>query len=464
MPLRGRVGRHASTGKHCQNWKSDQQHVIALLNRFPAEYGGAAGSLNGRVVAGIASEGLYQAILRFQKHQVPIQTGFVGPGDLSLQVLERNAAASAAPAPPRPANQWDNVGTKAVNKALRETATDQQLSHADAVSIVRGTLTDGYITPYEMDDLKEIANASRTLPPRSKKMLTLLAEKIKTSEETKGPFWLMSDQHRFAAQMVCDFLERSGAGKFPNLDRDEVGVGMLMRITKPSLVDQDEGSLCGPAALLFSVLTDAPIAYARYAIDLFEKGKAKLYKLEIEPSTDCRNFRPPASMAHVDWLTMASLRDSENYFLDYDSVSEKKGGLQGITTAPELARWFKRAGFSDIRNGVGDGVVPGQVLKDALTEKGPANVNEANKLFDQGYRVCLFINAGMLKEKEQATKGSLLDRHYVVQRSPIDLSNGNVRLQVFTYGEGNRQIPQGNTPLPHAHFFQNFFGYVAAKW
>jgi hypothetical protein len=98
MPLRGRVGRHADTGKHCQNWKSDQQHVIALLNRFPAGYGGAAGNLNGRVVAGIANDALYQAIMRFQKHQVPIQTGFIGPGDLSLHVLERNAAAPGAPA------------------------------------------------------------------------------------------------------------------------------------------------------------------------------------------------------------------------------------------------------------------------------------------------------------------------------------------------------------------------------
>jgi hypothetical protein len=438
--------------------------VIALLNRFPGEYGGAAGNLNGRVVAGLASDALYQAILRFQKHQVPIQTGFVGPGDLSLQVLERNAAAAAAPATPRAANQWDNVGTKAVNAGLRETATDQQLSHADAVSIVRGTLSDGYITPYEMADLQEIANVSRTLPSRSKKMLTLLGEKLKKTEETKGPFWLRSDQHRFAADMACDFLAGSGAGRFRHLDRDEVGVGMLMRITKPSLVDQDEGSLCGPAALLFGVLTDAPIAYARYAIDLFEKGKAKLHKLEIEPGADCRNFQPPASMAHVDWLTMASLRDSENYFLDYDSVSEKEGGLKGITTAPELARWFKRAGFSDVRNGVGDGIVPGQVLKDALAEKGPRHVEEANKLFGQGYRVCLFINAGMLDKDEQATKGSLLDRHYVVQTSPIDMSNGKVRLQVFTYGVGNRQIPQGSTDLPHAHFFQNFFGYVAAKW
>jgi hypothetical protein len=453
MPLRGRVGRHASTGKHCQNWKSDQQHVIALLNRFPAEYGGAAGSLNGRLVAGIASDALYQAILRFQKHQVPIQTGFVGPGDLSLQVLERNAAAPAAPAPARPANQWDNVGTKAVNKALRETLKDQQLSHANAISIVRSTLSDGIITPLEMDDLKEVANTSKTLPPRSKKMLTLLAEKILGTAESKGPFWLRSDQHRLAAEMVCDFLERSGASKFPNLDRDEVGVGMLMRITNPGLLDQDQGSLCGPAALLFGVLSDAPTAYARYAIDLYEKGKAKIYKLEIEPSKDCRNYRPPSSMAHVDWLTMASLRDSENYFLDYDTVAKE---VAGITLPKELSRWFSQAGFSDIRYDF-----------NAVSNKGLDAVEDANDLFAEGYRVCLFIGANMVKgDVDQAyeSQGSTTAEHWVVQQSPIDVSNGNVRLQVFTYGKGKYQIPAGPKDLSVGDFRKNFFGYVAAKW
>jgi hypothetical protein len=321
------------------------------------------------------------------------------------------------------------------------------------VSIVRSTLSDGIITPFEMDDLKEVANASRSLPPRSKKLLTLLAEKVLDSEKTKGPFWLRSDRHKFAAEMVCDFLERSGASKFPNLDRDEVGVGMLMRITNPGLVDQDEGSLCGQAALLFGVLSDAPIAYAQYSIDLFEKGKAKLYKLEIEPSKDCRNYRPPASMAHVDWLTMASLRDSENYFLDYDTVAKE---LAGITLPKELSRWFQRAGFSDIRYDF-----------NAVANKGLNTVEDANQLFYQGYRVCLFIGANMVQghvDQAYESQGSTTAEHWVVQQSPIELSNGNVRLKVFTYGNGIYQIPAGSKDLSVGDFLKNFYGYVAAKW
>ncbi len=67
MSLRGRVGRHANTGAQCQNWVEDQQTVIALLNLIPVSDGGAGASLTGRVVAGVSSDALFNAILRFQK-------------------------------------------------------------------------------------------------------------------------------------------------------------------------------------------------------------------------------------------------------------------------------------------------------------------------------------------------------------------------------------------------------------
>src|SRR6266498_3363304 len=73
MPLRGRVGQHANTGVQCQNWLEDQQTVIALLNLIPAAEGGAQASLAGRVVAGLASDALFKAILRFQKQYFPAQ-------------------------------------------------------------------------------------------------------------------------------------------------------------------------------------------------------------------------------------------------------------------------------------------------------------------------------------------------------------------------------------------------------
>jgi hypothetical protein len=263
-----------------------------------------------------------------------------------------------------------------------------------------------------------------------------------------GPYRLPLERHRFAADMVCDFLQRTSGTHFPLLHRDEVGVGLLMRIANPGILRQGQASLCGPTALLHSVVSDQPVQYARFAIDLFEKGKAKLGRLLIEPGKDVRNYLPPRGAIHqVDWLTMASIRDSENWFFDYDSV---KAEFAGITMPGELAHWFRLAGYSDVREET-----------NVYFNKGTGTLDDASRLFAKGYRVCLFINAQMLEASEQ-TKSSTIPDHWVVLRSQIDRTEGKVRLTVFTWGKGSYQIPQGGD-LTVKDFLGNFYGYVAGK-
>ncbi len=109
MPLKGRVGRHNRTdGRNCQNWVDDQRTVIALLNLIPQHDGGAGvfgsdgsrplsvvgGTIVGRIDAGMASDGLYRAILRFEDKHFPGQrSGFVDPGGKMLKAMEDKAAA-----------------------------------------------------------------------------------------------------------------------------------------------------------------------------------------------------------------------------------------------------------------------------------------------------------------------------------------------------------------------------------
>jgi hypothetical protein len=449
MPLRGRVGRHASTGAHCQNWKGDQEVVVGLLNKIAVADGGAGGSLGGRIVAGFASDALYQAILGFEKRYTPArQTGFVEPDGTLLTQME-GLASRPPPAPPRAPNKWDGLTTASVKKSLNAGLDDDMaLSHSEVVNIIRATLSDGIITQNEVNDLATILAVARSLQARSKQMLKTLIDTIRKTAAGKGPYQISSDRQSYAAGLICDFLERPGSSRFPALDRYEVGVGLLMRIANPGLIKQDQASLCGPAALLFSEAADNPAAYAKFAIDLYEKGKAKLNRLEIAPDEDVRNYRPPATMHHVDWLTMASIRDSENWFLDYDNADKE---FAGITLPGELADWFRRAGYSKVEQDA-----------NLVASMGVTEIDDANRLYDDGYRICLFIGANILTEKDQS-KSSTTAEHWAVQRSRIDRSNGMVKLKVFTWGDGEYQIPHGTKTLPVGNFLGNFYGYVAGK-
>ena len=452
MPLRGRVGRHAKTGAQCQNWADDQQTVISLLNLIPTADGGAGGVLGGRIVAGISSDRLYKAILRFQQQHFPKQTsGFVDPGGAVLARMEQ-LATRPAPAP-KPTSHWGEFKSVSVPRALaKAVAVDHSLDHTEAVEILRATLVNGTVSTSELDDLEMVAEKSNTIADRPKAMLKLFVDQARSKITKDGPYKLASAVHVFASGMACDFLRRRGNGYWPHLDRDEVGVGLLLRLARPTLLRQGDANLCGPAAFLFNLLSDQPGEYTRYTLDMYEKGAAKIHRFLIKPSGAVRSYALPAGATDpIDWLTMASLRNSEDWFIHFDSTD---GTLSGATTQMEMAWWFDRAGYSDIK----------EDANLVRHQRDTDNMDEASRLYTAGYRVCLLIDDPMLYASKQKTSGSVVlkDRHWVVLRSKIDRSGGNVKMNIFTWGQGDYKVPQGD-PLTVDQFLKNYYGYVAAK-
>ena len=85
-------------------------------------------------------------------------------------------------------------------------------------------------------------------------------------------------------------------------------------------MNQDTAGLCGPVAFLYGLASNSPATYARYAVDLYEKGNAKIGDI-LAPSTGCRTSSPPCSMSPADWLAAASLRNSDNWWFDVDVVN-----------------------------------------------------------------------------------------------------------------------------------------------
>ncbi len=111
--------------------------------------------------------------------------------------------------------------------------------------------------------------------------------------------------------------------------------------------NQQETSLCGPAVFFYALLMDRPDLYTKAIIDLWETGETTIGELHIKPSYGCRN---PKSFSHtaagdrisaIDWISLASLRDSENALLDYDSPSDQ---VPGITLPGKVESWFTKAG------------------------------------------------------------------------------------------------------------------------
>lgn len=342
---------------------------------------------------------------------------------------------------------FESFNSGSVSRAMRTALLDDnRMSYEECIDVLWATLKNGTLSMAEVNDLELVANQSKSIQPASKAMLEAFVRHAKHAISNCGPYRLTTARQQFAAEMVCGFL-KGVYKRFPNLDRNEVAAGLLMRVAHPGLLNQGGASLCGPTALMHAVASDRPGEYVRFATDLYERGRAKLGRLMIEPGSDARNYNPNGKIPQVDWLTMASIRDSENWLFDYDDADKE---FAGITLPGELAHWFRKAGYSDVRN-----------VTNVVFNKGSGTLDDADRLYNGGYRVCLFIGINMLSGRKQ-TSGSTTAEHWVVLRSPVTRVGGNVRMTVFTWGTGNHQIPQHGS-LSLADFYRNFYGFVAAK-
>ena len=272
------------------------------------------------------------------------------------------------------------------------------------------------------------------------------------------------------SHILAEFKKKKTKGVYKHFsNRTVIAIQIQDRINNPHLIDQGFSSLCGPTALLYSLVKKLPLVYAKYITDLYDNGIAKLGSLKVEPSSDNKNYNLPsaAGMSQVDWIGLAGLRDSENDFFDYQSYKDKTAG---ITMPGDLLSWFIQAGFTD---GINDtNLIDDEDLYTLLT---------AHKKKQSGHAVCLFVGANVFS----GTKGGRATAdHWVVLNSPILIDNQSVQallakgkpvnddntllskklsFNVFTWGNDAYPVNQSFSNLTVKYFLDYFYGYISCK-
>lgn len=344
--------------------------------------------------------------------------------------------------------KWDGIKNP---KILAAVSGDKQLSHSDVVDLIHDALGDARLTADELSDFWIVAKNSDGMAVWSIALLWYLVEQARKAAAADGIFNLTTAGERVAADRICDFMKGTGNGYFPNLNRDKVGVDLLMRVGNPGVMDQDRAGLCGPFAFIYGLASDKPLTYADYAIDLYEKGKASIGNIDVSPSRNCRNASLPSSMSPADWLTVASLRDSTNLWfdVDHDEDSFWNNAAAGASVS-DIKDWFKKSGYVDIKS-----------EDNMLYNLDSSDIDDLNRYYNEGRRIILAINAAMLMADKQ-TETTHKANHIVGLTSPIARTPQGIQLTVFTWGRGKYMIPQG-PPLKEKDFLDKLYGYVAGK-
>ncbi|VXB55058.1 Zn-binding Pro-Ala-Ala-Arg (PAAR) domain-containing protein, incolved in TypeVI secretion [Pseudomonas sp. 8AS] len=208
------------------------------------------------------------------------------------------------------------------------------------------------------------------------------------------------------------------------------GRSTTSQIRLPAYPDQDRTSLCGPAAFFYALLMDRPDLYTRSIIELWEKGETTIGRLHIKPSHACCNPKdfsksaPGDRIPPIDWISLASLRDSENELLSYDSPDDKAAG---ITFPGALESLFVKAGASVVF----DNVQLGSISIDRLLE--------LLGFVSSTHHVVSLVNAAMVDAAGVSGKttglcGRVLQKHQMVSSHLPHRRNRKSPIPTFSHG------------------------------
>ena len=261
-----------------------------------------------------------------------------------------------------------------------------------------------------------------------------------------------------ALEAVEKFKRRRKHKSFIYMSRTKVAEGLLERIADPNSIDQGDATVCVPASHLRILAIDRPLVYAQLVIDLFEHGRGYYRKWELNPCKDLREYQLPstARVPQCDWIPCASMRDSGNWFIDFESIEDKGG-----TDASESVSWLKKAGYTIVKKNYNSSKQNLQLASQRVTEKYHVmlSINSevlpmcTNKFIKQEVREC---SAPSPADSALTSKHS---NHRVVLASPISFGGDDtVSMRIFSWGKvfDFRQLALST-------FLRYYFGYIACK-
>lgn len=260
-----------------------------------------------------------------------------------------------------------------------------------------------------------------------------------------------------AYEIINTFAGKKAPGWFTAYSREEVARDIRQRVNDPTGINQQSALLCGPAAFVYALASDQPEKYATLVTELFDDGVTYIHQAHehwsgiwVRPGMHLKHYRPPGAFQSADWISMAALRDSSNWFLDFGAVDDsiRRAG----TGSGDLCTWLNRFGgyqqVIDRTRAFG--------WKEEL-------LHEAHAHYMSRFRVFLNVNADILNDVNSSW--SLRGNHWVVLESPVMIRRETVELKVYTWAymmSWGRKRDQ--LSMNKQNFLDHYYGFVAAKY
>lgn len=298
-----------------------------------------------------------------------------------------------------------------------------------------------YIIPDKIESYPYPNHEKNKNIPVTKYVESTAVTKVVKGDVSKNDFELALNRNRIF--QCIDPGCKPGEAKDP-FSKAKIEAGLQSRLNEP-FPEQNFASLCGPAAYFFCLINLSPSKYKIAVKQLWETGQTKIGELDIKPSQDgCRrvknfyfqNGKPKISS--IDWITLASLRESENKLLKLNDPDQE---FAGITMWNGMHDWFKKSGF--------------KIEKEFSFKPfgyNDVSVAEINRYAGNNHYVVTLISASIL-DSGASSGTNMMPDHWIVWTDKLRLTNGSivtevtdpateVRLKLFSWGENRQSLRQ----------------------
>jgi hypothetical protein len=148
-----------------------------------------------------------------------------------------------------------------------------------------------------------------------------------------------------------EFARSSQPGVWIHLNKQQIIVDIHDRLADPYQIQQGEQPFCGPAAVVFELIRKQPHRYIDICQSLYETGSFSGHSKQITAvGRLCRSYGK-LRMAQVDWMLLATLRDSANLiFPIHPKAPAAIRNLTGMTKPWEVNGWVRELfGYPQIK-------------------------------------------------------------------------------------------------------------------
>ncbi len=146
-----------------------------------------------------------------------------------------------------------------------------------------------------------------------------------------------------ALEAIEEFAKSSAPSAWAFLDKATIVADLRSRVNDPFQINQGGQPFCGPAAVLFELVRKQPLRYVRICQSLFETGYFQAASHWLSAPNELRQAsRGDLRMSQVDWMVLATLRQSENLLFPVEpNAPDMIRNLAGMTKSWEMRGWIK---------------------------------------------------------------------------------------------------------------------------